>query len=216
MNFSDVFRRSGRTKGWRVGPSDFDPYSNHNLPGGPLLGPVIQRYALLCGRWVTRFTDSPANPLHLVRKLDLLDGSITEEMSPRFPPINGVWVNGENACRFLCYELGIKQPRRWSGELLIPTHEQLVALALRSGSSRASQAGQGSKVSPVIEKVARTTSRQILVCTNQVANPGLPRERGCPDCRHYRKARTGVTTGKVWCELAMKDFPQVCGEFSPN
>jgi hypothetical protein len=37
--------------------------------------------------------------------------------------------------------------------------------------------------------------------------------RTCVTCAHKKNRRTGVTTGREWCELSMECFPSVCELF---
>jgi hypothetical protein len=39
----------------------------------------------------------------------------------------GCQVEGRKCVRFLCYELGLEQPRKWRGEKSVPTRESLLA-----------------------------------------------------------------------------------------
>lgn len=126
--FSKIFRHSARNGYWYVGVSGYDYYGRDHSPGGIALGKVLDRYPLLQERWTGGISDSPANVWSLSRKLTLLDGEIVEKSCPSsFPPINGVWVSGINVARFLCYEMGIKQPRRWPDEDEIPSHDELLS-----------------------------------------------------------------------------------------
>jgi hypothetical protein len=59
------------------------------------------------------------------RTFEFLDGGFHSDFGNSVIP-HGAWVWGRKAIRFLCYELNIKQRRRWDGEDKIMSHGELL------------------------------------------------------------------------------------------
>ncbi len=54
-----------------------------------------------------------------------LDGGVFSRGGGYLGGLHGAWVYGVKVLRFLCYELNLTQPRRMSGEAVIPSHNEL-------------------------------------------------------------------------------------------
>ena len=59
------------------------------------------------------------------RTYTFLDGVFTSSEGNYLFERKGAWVWGRKAFRYLCYELGLRQRRRFPGELSIPSHADL-------------------------------------------------------------------------------------------
>ena len=70
---------------------------------------------------------TPVNPTQIIRNFPFLDGGVVSRGGNYFVGSKGTWVTGQQAFRFVCYELGLRQPRRFKGETEIATHEALLA-----------------------------------------------------------------------------------------
>lgn len=212
--FSEVFRNSGREGYWYVGISGFNYYGRDQPPGGRALGSILDRFPLLQERWAGGVMDSPVNVWALKRSLLLLDGKIVEESCPSgFPPVDGVWVSGMKVARFLCYEIGIKQPRRWPGEQSIPSHDELLA-DLMEVPSESSKNMQDSITAP---KSPNVSASGLAGVGQGSALPPVTKAkdnaRTCFYCTHRRAKRTSMFSGKAWCELENDGFPKTCDQF---
>jgi hypothetical protein len=84
-----------------------------------------------CRRLELPFTeeesDSPVNATAIVRSFPFLDGGLISREGNYFFGLKGAWVIGHRALRFVCYEMGIEQPRRFKTEAHIPSFLELFA-----------------------------------------------------------------------------------------
>jgi hypothetical protein len=76
-------------------------------------------------------TSSPANPTQIIRNFPFLDGGLMSREGDYFYGIKGTWILGRQALRFVCYEVGVEQPRRFKGEESIPSHQTLLEAIVR-------------------------------------------------------------------------------------
>lgn len=72
-------------------------------------------------------SDSPVNAIATIRTFPFLDGGLISREGNYFVGLKGTWIIGIRAVRFVCYEVGIHQPRRFRGEKEIPSFRELFA-----------------------------------------------------------------------------------------
>ena len=84
-----------------------------------------------CRRLELPFTEeesgSPVNATAINRTFPFLDGGLISREGNYFCGLKGTWIIGIRAVRFACYEIGVKQPRRFRGEAKVPSHQELLA-----------------------------------------------------------------------------------------
>ncbi len=71
-------------------------------------------------------SSSPVNADAIYCDYVFLDGGFVSREGNYFCGLKGAWIIGRKALRFVCYEMGLDQPRRWKGERSIPEYRQLV------------------------------------------------------------------------------------------
>ena len=72
-------------------------------------------------------SDSPVNAVAIYRTFPFLDGGFISREGNYFHGLKGAWVLGRKALRFVCYEIGVKQPRRFPDESVVPEYRHLLA-----------------------------------------------------------------------------------------
>lgn len=70
---------------------------------------------------------SPVNATSIHRTMSFLDGGFISREGNYFCGLKGAWVVGRKALRYVCYEIGVEQPRRLPGESVVPEYHQLLA-----------------------------------------------------------------------------------------
>lgn len=88
---------------------------------------ICQRYGMVR----TSFsTGSPANASTYEDYAAFLDGGLMSKAGSYLAGLHGAWIVGRTALRFLCFELGLAQPRWPTASAPAPSHDELIRAIL--------------------------------------------------------------------------------------